>query len=153
MSRLDLKIPPDVVWVIVAGLMWTAARATPRLVVPFPLRAGIGTVLTMLGVAIIIGARKALERAKTTWGPMTPERTTSLVTAGVYSFSRHPMYLGMLLVMLAWAALLASPTALMVSGVFVLYIDRFQIAPEERVLSAILGREYLDYRTRVRRWA
>lgn len=152
MSRLELKIPPDVVWLILAGLMWLAARATPRLVIPTLLRAGTGVVLTILGVAIVVGARKALERANTTWGPMTPERTTSLVTAGVYAFSRNPMYLGMLLVMLAWAAWLASPAALIVSGVFVPYIDRFQIAPEERALSASLGREYLDYLARVRRW-
>jgi protein-S-isoprenylcysteine O-methyltransferase Ste14 len=58
----------------------------------------------------------------------------------------------MLLVLLGWAVLLASPVALLVSGVFVLYLDRFQIGPEERALSALMGQEFVDYRARVRRW-
>ena len=152
MSHLEFKIPPDVVWVLVAGLMWLAAVSTPRLVLPSPVRVGIGAVLTVLGVWAMVSARAALERANTTWRPMTPVQTTSLVTSGVYSLSRNPIYLGMLLVMLGWAVLLASPAALAVSGVFVLYIDRFQIGPEERALSAILGQEYVEYLAHVRRW-
>jgi protein-S-isoprenylcysteine O-methyltransferase Ste14 len=58
----------------------------------------------------------------------------------------------MLLVMLGLAILLASPAALVVSAVFVLYMDRFQIAPEERALAVMLGQEYADYLKRVRRW-
>jgi protein-S-isoprenylcysteine O-methyltransferase Ste14 len=54
--------------------------------------------------------------------------------------------------LLGWAVLLASPVALLVSGVFVLYLDRFQIGPEERALSALMGQEFVDYRARVRRW-
>jgi protein-S-isoprenylcysteine O-methyltransferase Ste14 len=151
-SRLELRIPPDVVWVLVAGLMWLAAVSTPRVVVPSLARIGIGAVLTILGVVAMVSARAALERASTTWQPMTPGQTTRLVTTGVYGFSRNPMYLGMLLVMLGWGVLLASPAAMVVSAVFVLYIDRFQILPEERVLSAVLGQEFLEYLARVRRW-
>jgi len=151
-SRLELKIPPDVVWVLVAGLMWFVSVRTPRLDLPSSLRIGIGVVLTLGGVGAMASARASLERANTTWRPMIPEQTTSLVTSGVYGFSRNPVYLGMLLVMLGWAVLLASPAALVVSAVFVLYLDRFQIRPEERALSAILGQEYLDYLARVRRW-
>lgn len=83
---------------------------------------------------------------------MTPGKTTSLVTSGVYSISRNPIYLGMLLVILGLAVALASPAALVLSAVFVVFIDRFQILPEERALSVILGQEYLDYVRRVRRW-
>jgi protein-S-isoprenylcysteine O-methyltransferase Ste14 len=151
-SRLELRIPPDVVWALVAGLMWLAAVSTPRVVVPSLARIGIGAVLTILGVVAMVSARAALERASTTWQPMTPGQTTRLVTTGVYGFSRNPMYLGMLLVMLGWGVLLASPAAMVVSAVFVLYIDRFQIMPEERVLSAVLGQEFLEYLARVRRW-
>ena len=62
------------------------------------------------------------------------------------------MYLGMLLVLLGWAVMLASSAAFLSSGVFVLYLDRFQIEPEERALTAVLGQEFIDYRARVRRW-
>jgi protein-S-isoprenylcysteine O-methyltransferase Ste14 len=100
----------------------------------------------------MVSARTALDRAKTTWRPMTPTRSTKLVDSGVYALSRNPIYLGMLLVMFGWAVLLASPAALIVSAVFVAYLDRFQIGPEERALTSVLGQEYADYTARVRRW-
>ena len=152
MSRLELKVPPDVVWLFVAALMWLASMKTPRLAVPSAFRLALAVVLTSAGVWTIVSARLALERAHTSWRPMTPGKTTSLVTSGVYGISRNPIYLGMLLVILGLAVALASPAALVLSALFVLFIDRFQIRPEERALSAILGQEYLDYVRRVRRW-
>jgi protein-S-isoprenylcysteine O-methyltransferase Ste14 len=151
-SRLELKVPPDVVWLFVAALMWLASATTPRLAIPFPLRVGVAVILTIVGVWAIVSARIVLERANTSWRPMTPGQATSLVTTGVYRVSRNPIYLGMLLVMLGWAVALASPGALVLSAVFVIFLNRFQIRPEEHALTAILGREYLDYLGRVRRW-
>jgi protein-S-isoprenylcysteine O-methyltransferase Ste14 len=151
-SRLELKVPPDVVWVLVAGLMWLVSLRTPRLDVASPIRVGTAVALTVVGVWLVVSARMSLERANTTWRPMTPGQATALVDTGVYRVSRNPVYLGMLFVMLGLAVALSSPAALALSAVFVLYIDRFQIEPEERALSAVLGREYLDYQGRVRRW-
>lgn len=99
-----------------------------------------------------VDARVMLDRVHTTWYRSEPGRTTSLVTAGVYRYSRNPIYLGMLLALLGWAVLLANPTALALSATFVLYMNRFQIAPEERSLSVAIGDEYRDYMSRVRRW-
>jgi protein-S-isoprenylcysteine O-methyltransferase Ste14 len=62
------------------------------------------------------------------------------------------MYLGLLLLLLAWAVFLSNPLALLLVPVFVLYITRFQINPEERALSSLFGGEYAAYRERVRRW-
>jgi protein-S-isoprenylcysteine O-methyltransferase Ste14 len=151
-SRLELKVAPDVVWVLVAGLMWLASVVTPHLDLPSQFRVGTAVVLAVVGVGAIVSARVSLTRANTTWRPMTPGQVTSLVTSGVYGFSRNPTYLGMLLVLLGWAVLLASPAALLSSGIFVLYLDLFQIGPEERALTAVLGQEYIAYRARVRRW-
>lgn len=152
MSRLELKVPPDVVWVIVASLMWVASARTPRLGIPATARSGTAVVLTVAGVVLMALARAALGEAETTGHPIASEETTALLSTGVYGVSRNPVYLGMLLVLLGWAVLLSSPVALVVSGAFVLYIDRFQIAPEERALSAALGRPYADYLERVHRW-
>ena len=152
MSSLELKIPPDVLWVLVAGLMWLSSLRTPRLDLPTPIRVGSAVALTVAGVWFVVGARMSLDKAKTTWRPMTPGQSTSLVSTGVYGVSRNPIYLGMLLVMLGLGVALSSPVALALSVVFVLYLDRFQIEPEERALSTILGQEYQDYQTRVRRW-
>jgi protein-S-isoprenylcysteine O-methyltransferase Ste14 len=151
-SRLELKVPPDVVWVLVAGLMWLVSLRTPRLDVASPVRVGIAVALTIVGVWLVVSARMSLSKANTTWRPMTPGQATALVDTGVYRVSRNPVYLGMLFVMLGLAVALSSPAALALSAVFVLYIDRFQVEPEERALSAVLGREYLDYQARVRRW-
>jgi protein-S-isoprenylcysteine O-methyltransferase Ste14 len=62
------------------------------------------------------------------------------------------MYLGLLLTLVAWAMFLASPFAVLWVAVYVAYITRFQIVPEERVLSALFGAEYGTYSKRVRRW-
>ena len=152
MSRLELKVPPDVVWVLVAGLMWLASATTPHVDIPSQFRVGTAVALTGVGVCAMVSARASLDRAHTTWRPMAPGRATSLVTSGVYGLSRNPIYLGMLFVLLGWAVLLASPAALASSGVFVLYLNRFQIGPEERALTATMGQEFLDYRVHVRRW-
>ncbi|MEI6725866.1 MAG: isoprenylcysteine carboxylmethyltransferase family protein [Actinomycetes bacterium] len=152
MPRLELKVPPDVTWLLIAGVMWIASAVTPGLAIPMALRVGIPLMLAGAGVGIIVNARVTLDRAHTTWSPRAPDLTTNLVTSGLYRFSRNPIYFGMLLVMVGWAVALASPVAVVLSAAFVLYIDRFQIRPEERTLAALLGQDYRDYAERVRRW-
>jgi protein-S-isoprenylcysteine O-methyltransferase Ste14 len=151
-SGLELKVPPDVVWLAAAALMWLASALTPTFALPLSLRIAAAVLFAILAVWTIIAARVTLGRAQTTWQPTSPERTSSLVTTGAYRFSRNPIYLGMLLGLVGWALLLASPLALIVSGGFALYVDRFQIGPEERTLSTLFGREYREYVTHVRRW-
>jgi protein-S-isoprenylcysteine O-methyltransferase Ste14 len=91
-------------------------------------------------------------RAKTTVNPIKPASTSSLVLTGPYRFSRNPMYLGQLLLLLGWATFLANGVAYLFAPVFVLYINRFQIVPEERSLCAKFGAEFLAYKARVGRW-
>ena len=74
------------------------------------------------------------------------------VSAGPYRFTRNPMYLGLLLTLLAWAVFLFNPVVLLFVPIFVLYINRFQIKPEEQVLSSLFGAEYMAYKGQVRRW-
>jgi len=62
------------------------------------------------------------------------------------------MYLGFLLILLGWAAFLSNPTALVLLPVFVMYMNRFQIGPEERMLGFVFAREYPLYCASVRRW-
>jgi protein-S-isoprenylcysteine O-methyltransferase Ste14 len=94
----------------------------------------------------------AFRRAKTTVNPIKASAASSLVTRGVYEFTRNPMYLGLFLTLVAWAVFLASPLAVLWVAVYVAYINRFQITPEERVLSALFGGAYEAYKARVRRW-
>ena len=94
----------------------------------------------------------SLRRARTTVNPLRPERASALVTTGVYRITRNPMYVGMALMLLAWAVLLASPAALAGPVTFIAYMNRFQIGPEEDALDTLFGPDYAAYRSRVRRW-
>ncbi len=152
MSRLELRIPPDIVWVVTAVLMWLASRATPAIVLPDWLRVGAAAALIVVGTILIVSSRMALARAGTTWHPTEPQRSSCLLTTGVYRRSRNPTYVGMASVLFSWAVMLESPLAVVVSVLFVAYVDRFQIRPEERVLTDLFGQEYRDYTRRVRRW-
>jgi protein-S-isoprenylcysteine O-methyltransferase Ste14 len=105
----------------------------------------MGTVLIAWGLA-------SFRRAGTTFNPLKPEATSSLVVSGVYAFTRNPMYLGFLFVLVGWAVFLSNALAFLLLLLFVLYMNRFQIQPEERVLTARFGQEFLAYKSRVRRW-
>jgi protein-S-isoprenylcysteine O-methyltransferase Ste14 len=94
----------------------------------------------------------SFRRARTTVNPMKPEAATSLVSSGIYRITRNPMYVGLLFVLVAWAAGLSSAWSMLEPLAFFLYIGRFQITPEERVLSQLFGAEYSAYKARVRRW-
>jgi protein-S-isoprenylcysteine O-methyltransferase Ste14 len=83
---------------------------------------------------------------------MKPETATALVCGGVYTVTRNPMYLGLLVLLIAWAVYLSSAWALLGPLAFAVYITRFQILPEERALGTLFGAEYAAYRARVRRW-
>jgi protein-S-isoprenylcysteine O-methyltransferase Ste14 len=113
--------------------------------------AGTAT-LAVVGVVIALGGVVSFRRAKTTVNPLKPETSASLVTSGVYSFTRNPMYLGMAMVLLAWSVFLSSAWSLVGPLLFASYITRFQIIPEERVLDKLFGASFAEYKKRVRRW-
>lgn len=104
--------------------------------------------------AIIIAAIavKTMHQAQTTHSPFEPEKTTQLVTWGIYRKSRNPMYLSLLFGLIAWALWLNSFVAWLGVPLFVWLITYFQIQPEEQVLTAKFGQPYLDYIAKVRRW-
>ncbi len=126
MSGLELKVPPDVVWLAVGVIMWLASKVTPGLTFRLPLRLLVAGACVALGVGLVVGARVMLDRAHTTWHPTEPERTTSLVSGGVFRFSRNPTYLGMLLVLVGWGVVLANPLAFVLAAIFALWMSRYQ---------------------------
>ena len=150
MHWLELKLPPPALALLLALLMWLA----PMWVAPLPWAWRIALAAALLGLGLAIGlvAVAACWRARTTIHPSHPMRTTALVTGGVFRFSRNPMYLCQLLCLLAWAAYLSNPLALALAPLFVLYLNRFQIDPEERALAVLFGARYAAYKSAVRRW-
>ena len=152
MNSLELKIPPPFVALALALLMWATASFTPPIEAPFALRLGAALALVIVGQSISISAMVAFRRAKTTVNPIKASAASSLVRSSVYRFTRNPMYLGLLLTLLAWAVFLSNPLALLFVPLFVLYMNRYQIGPEERVLLSLFGAEYAAYMKKVRRW-
>lgn len=151
-GRLELKVPPPVVTLAVAAAMWGLAQVLPVVALPRGMRLAAAGLLAFAGMATSGWGIAVFRRARTTVNPHKPAKATSLVTSGPYRVTRNPMYLGLLLVLVAWAVFLASLPAALGPVAFVLYIRRFQIAPEERVLQGLFGDEYLAYKARVRRW-
>jgi protein-S-isoprenylcysteine O-methyltransferase Ste14 len=152
MSRLELKVIPDVAALVVAGLMWFVAGVTPALAAFGPVWLLVSFALLVVGSWLIVAARVEFSRGGTTFDPTAPGAASHLVTGGVYRFTRNPMYLGTFLILLAVGALLVNVFSFVVSAAFAVYIDRFQIEPEERALRAKFGPAYDEYAARVRRW-
>ncbi len=152
MSSLELKVPPPAVALLFGFLMWLASSLVAPVEIPFGPRVAVALVFASLGLVFGVSGMVLFWRTKTTMNPTTPAATASLVTTGPFRFTRNPMYLSLLLYLLAWAVYLSNVLVLLFLPVFVLYINQFQIKPEERVLSSLFGPEYAAYKGRVRRW-
>lgn len=152
MASLELRIPPPVVALVFALLIWLSSFLTPAYPFPLSARLAIASGIALLGLAVTFSGMIAFRRAKTTINPFTPTATTSLVSNGIYRITRNPMYVGLLLVLTGWAVYVSSLSGALLLPLFVLYIHQFQIKPEERVLASIFGADYDAYKARVGRW-
>jgi len=124
----------------------------PLLQLPTVPRVSAALAIALAGGGLDLAGAISFRAVRTTINPMKPAASSSLVTSGIYRVTRNPMYLGLLLILVAWATFLSSAWALLGPAAFVLYMNRFQIAPEERMLSALFGAEYTAYQSGVRRW-
>ncbi|MBD9579064.1 isoprenylcysteine carboxylmethyltransferase family protein [Pseudomonas sp. PDM23] len=148
MDWLEHRIPPPLVAIITAVLMWLAVRP----IYPLGNRLWLALLVALAGIAVCLAGVASFRRARTTVNPLKPESASSLVVAGIYRHTRNPMYLGFAIVLLGWCVFLGSALAVLGVAVFVLYIGRFQIRPEERALRELFGAEFEAFCSRVRRW-
>ncbi len=109
-----------------------------------------GLPLLLIGIALNLIADRAFKRHGTTIRPF--ERSTALVTEGVFAYSRNPIYLGMTLILAGLALAAGSATPWIVVGLFAVGVDRAFIVAEERMLEETFGEEFRRYRQTVRRW-
>tara|TARA_R110002126_G_scaffold12196_26_gene53260 strand:- start:733 stop:1194 length:462 start_codon:yes stop_codon:yes gene_type:complete len=152
MHALELKIPPVVLVVIFALAMWLLAQVLPPLTFPARWALVLAGIFVISGIAVALSGVLAFRRADTTVDPRVPQQTSSLVIKGIYRYSRNPMYLGFLLLLTALACYLMSVAAFALLPLFVLYMNRWQIIPEERYLLQKFGADYQAYKAQVRRW-
>ncbi len=151
-TKLHLRIPPLAVTVLAGGLAWLNARACPGLNLEFAARPWLALGFALAGVTCSLLGVASFRRARTTVNPLRPAAATTLVVSGIYRRTRNPMYLGFLFLLLGELVWLANPIALVSAPAFILYLNCFQIAPEEQALRKSFSLEYSIYATRVRRW-
>lgn len=150
--RLNLLVPPPIVTVLAGLLMWLAERSLEVGSFAFPQQQEVALAIWMLGGLLMVWAIAAFISGKTTVNPLKPHYASQLLTTGVFAFSRNPIYLADLLLLLGWLVWLGNVLTVVVMALFVAYITVFQIIPEERILHKMFGDRYTEYYREVRRW-
>jgi len=147
---LELKIPPLIQVLVFALLMWIIHQNTSSLNDTGSIY--LASTLFLISLIISLLAVFKFRTEETTVDPRTPNKTTGLVIRGIYSYTRNPMYLGFFLGLLSWGIFLENIYSTLFSFLFIMYMNRFQIKPEEQILLQKFGTEYQNYKTSVRRW-
>lgn len=147
---MELKLPPPLIWLICALLIWLTASLFPSF--SFPCHRMLSLLILFCALFIAALSIFSFYLAKTTVSPAKPEKTTALLQHGIFRFSRNPMYLSLALMLLALTCWLTNAVGFLIILLFAGYITRFQIIPEEKVLAGKFGQQYIDYCGQVRRW-
>jgi len=146
------RIPPPLVALTIALSMVLVARYAPVGAFAFDAQQVLAIAIGVAAFALMSLAAWQFARARTTVNPLHPERSSALVTSGVFARSRNPMYLAMLMLLLAVGLWFGNWLSFALCPLFVLWINRFQIAPEEAALTRLFGEPFTAYCARVRRW-
>jgi len=152
MDKLKHKIPPPILMLLCAFLMWLSSNLGGLIVIPTSAKIALIVILIICANIFIFTGIKCFKKSDTTINPLQPETASKLVTTGIYQVSRNPMYVGLTILLLAWSIYLTSIFALIWIGIFMVTIQNLQIIPEEQVLAKLFGDNYINYKTKVRRW-
>ena len=149
---LELKLPPVAQVIITAAAMVGVSKVAPALKFSFSGSTALAVGLGVIGLSSGIMGVTQFKKAQTTPNPQAIEKVSSLVSSGIYQYTRNPMYVGLVLILLGWAFYLSHFLAFVLLPVFIFYMTRFQIQPEERMLARKFGKHYQAYLKKVRRW-
>ncbi len=152
MSNLNLKIPPVAQGIISLMLIWFLDRQLPIFHINIAFKGAVSIAIIVMGSLVGVLAVAAFIQMRTTVDPRYPEKASRLVVVGIYKYSRNPMYLAILLILVGISIHSGAISSLLVPFLFVAFINRFQIVPEEQMLEQKFGKEYLKYIKQVRRW-
>ncbi|WP_306331408.1 methyltransferase family protein [Vibrio injensis] len=152
MRYLELKIPPVALFIVAVVLCNRLAYLFSFADLALPHTKLIFALCVMLSGVVGISAVVQFRRANTTVNPTKPDQASTVVDSGIFNYSRNPMYLALLLLLIGIAYWHHNIVSLLVVFGFIGYMNRFQIQPEERVLERVFGERYTHYKARVRRW-
>ncbi len=152
LDSMKIKIIPPLVMLIFGVAMYFLDRFLPFGEFDFFGRKVMVYIVAAIGFLIMAAALYQFKKAKTTTNPLNPEKASSLVTTGIYNFTRNPMYLTMLLLLTALGLRLGNAFNALLAAGFVYYMNHLQIKYEEAALLSQFGQNYKLYQKAVRRW-
>ena len=149
---MKLLIPPPIQALLSVTMMWLISRYFTYVNFTFNGINLLALVFLIIAVILLILSVNKFIEIKTTISPLKPNKTSSLVNSGIYSYTRNPMYLGLLLILFSTAFLLKNFISFLIIPLFIFFITKNQILPEEEALENLFGEEYKNYKEKVRRW-
>lgn len=149
---MKVKTIPALQLVIMGAAMYGLSSWFPIFMLSIPGQTMAAMMISVFGILLVMAGGVSFRRAKTTVNPIDPTQTTELVVEGIYRYTRNPMYLGFLLMLLGWGTFLGGISSFLMLPLFVWVITQFQIIPEEQVLAEKFGASYQEYVAQVRRW-
>ncbi|MEE9327760.1 MAG: isoprenylcysteine carboxylmethyltransferase family protein [Cocleimonas sp.] len=149
---LKLKIPPPVYALVIGFFMWLLNQHYPIAHFITSPWNKIGIVMIVLAVSLDLSSLYLFFKKHTTPSPFSPKKSTTLVTSGLYKYTRNPMYVGLLIILTGYGVWLGSVAPFLLLPVFYWLITIMQIKPEESILEEKFGQDYLEYKNKVRRW-
>ena len=147
---MSTKIPPPIVTLIFGLIIFFSKSLFP--IFKFNNSNYVSLIFLIFGFIILITAVKSFKKHQTTINPLNPNQASTLVNSGIFSFTRNPMYLGMLFILLSISFNFNILGGIIICFLFKIYITRFQIMPEEEAMEKIFGKDFVEYKNKVRRW-
>ena len=144
------KIPPPIVTLFFGLCIYLSRPYFPEF--SFSILNSLSTISFVLGITVFATAVSSFKRQNTTVNPISIEKASSLVVNGVFKYSRNPMYLGMLFILLGLTFKFNLIGGLLFTSIFMIFISIFQIKPEEAAMEKLFDQEWEDYIKNVRRW-
>lgn len=147
---MNNKIPPPIVTLICGLTIYFSRTLFPN--TQGYLSSSIAIILFLLAILILLAAVLSFKKQGTTVNPLEPEKASSLIISGLFKYTRNPMYLAMVFILLSLTSKYNAIGGVVGTTLFVFYISKFQIIPEEQALQRKFGEEFERYKEKTRRW-
>ena len=142
-------IPPPIVTIVFLFVIFFT-KDLFRFSVTLP--SSLGFIIIFTGLVIIFIAARQFKAANTTINPIKPENASVLVSKGIFSYSRNPMYLGMLLIIIGFSIIHNFLAIIVIMPIWIIYMTYFQIIPEEEAMEIVFEEDFVNYCKKTRRW-
>ena len=147
---MNNKIPPPIVALFCGLGIYCSRYLFPTFSFDYSILISIIFVLT--GFFVFLSAIRSFKKQETTIDPLNPEKATSLVTNGIFKYSRNPMYLGVILILCSISIQFSLIGGLIIIPIFLLFITKYQIIPEEKAMKNLFKEDFQSYKEKTRRW-